>query len=124
MISQKPDDTRSSLHSEDQLAQIKSIVTRSVKESVAEIVSNAARAAVKAMSNWPPQYSNNNSSNPVIAIQDENKVGRTDISVTPKSNVVSQSDRPGQSMPYGNNCHKVPEPYIKKIQASEVFLFF
>ena len=48
--SQQPDDTRSSLLSEDQ-----SIFTRSVKESVAEIARNAARAAVEAMSNSRPQ---------------------------------------------------------------------
>ena len=71
--SQQPDDTRSSLLSEDQLAQIQSIVTRSVEESVAEIAGNAASAAVEAMSNSPPQWNNNNSSsNPVIAIRDEN----------------------------------------------------
>ena len=47
----------------------------------------------------------NNSSNPVIPIRDENEVGTTDISMTPTSNVVPQSDRPGESVPYGNNCH-------------------
>ena len=46
----------------------------------------------------------NNSSNPVIAIRDENEVGTTGISMTPTLNVVPQSDRPGQSVPYGNNC--------------------
>ena len=50
-----PDDTRSSLLSEDQLAQIQTISTRSVEELVAEIAGNAARAAVEAMSNSPPQ---------------------------------------------------------------------
>ena len=47
----QPDDTRSSLLMEDQLVQIQSLVTRSVEESVAEIASNAACAAVEAMSN-------------------------------------------------------------------------
>ena len=37
------------------------------------------------------------------------------------SNVVPQSDRPGQSVLYGNNCHEVPGPYIKKDQAREFF---
>ena len=54
-ISQQPDDTQSSLLSEDQFAQIQTISTRSVEELVAEIAGNAARAAVEAMSNSPPQ---------------------------------------------------------------------
>ena len=74
------------------------------------------------MSNSPAQCNNNNNnSNPVIAIRDEDEVGTTGMSVTPASNVVSQSDRPGQSVPYCNNCHEVPGPYIKKIQAGEFF---
>ena len=46
-ISQQPDDTRSSLLSEDQLAQIQTISTRSVEELVAEIAGNEARATVE-----------------------------------------------------------------------------
>ena len=53
--SQQPDDTRSSLLLEDQLAQIQTISTRSVEELVAEIAGNEARAAVEAMSNSPRQ---------------------------------------------------------------------
>ena len=117
----QPDDTRSCLLTEDQLAQIQSLVTRSVEESVAEIASNAARAAVEAISNSPPQRNTNNSSNAVIASRDEIEVGTTDTAMTQTSNVVSLNDQLGQSVPYGNNCHEVPASYIKKIQAGEFF---
>ena len=117
----QPDDTRSSLLTEDQLAQIQSLVTRSVEESVAEIASNAARAAVEAMSNSPSQRNSNNSSNAVIASRDEMEVGTTDTAMTQTSNVISLNDQLGQSVPYGNNCHEVPASYIKKIQAGEFF---
>ena len=101
----QPDDTRSCLLTEDQLAQIQSLVTRSVEELVAEIASNAARAAVEAISNSPPQRNTNNSSNAVIASRDEIEVGTTDTAMTQTSNVVSLNDQLGQSVPYGNNCH-------------------
>lgn len=72
------------------------------------------RAAIKAMSNLPFQCNNNNNSNPIIAIRDEIEVGTA-------SNVVAQSNRPQQSVPYGNDRHEVPAPYIKKFQAGEFF---
>ena len=40
---------------ESQLAQIQGLVSRSVEQSVAEIATNAARAAVQAMSNSAPR---------------------------------------------------------------------
>ena len=102
----QPDDTRSSLLTEDKLAQIKSLVTRGVKGSVAEIASNAAGAAVEAITNSPPQRNTNNSSNAVIAIRDEAEVGATDIAMIQTSDVVCLSDQSGQSVVYANNCHQ------------------
>ena len=64
----------------------------------------------------------NNSSNPVIAIRDENEVGTTDISMTPTSNVVPQSDRPGLSVPMVIIVTRFPRPYFEKIQAGELFV--
>ena len=65
----------------------------------------------------------NNSSNSVIAIRDENEIGTTDISMTPTSNVVPQSDRPGKSVPYGNNCHYVPGAILQENSCRRVRFF-
>ena len=109
---------QSSLFSEDHLAQIRSIVSRSVEESVAVIATNAARAAVEAMSTTPQQGCDNRSP----AVLDEIAVDTAVSSNScpnPTSSVASNSTT--NSVPYSNGFHEVPASYVKKIQAGEFF---
>ena len=67
----------------------------------------------------------NNSSNPVIAIRDENEVGTTDISMTPSPQRQTWYLR---AIDRDRACRMViivtrfPGPYFEKIQAGEFFV--
>ncbi len=111
------DDSPPPLFTEEHLAQIQSIVTRSVEQSVATIATNAARAAVEAMSSTSEQ--NNANRSPVVV--DEIVVSTTDLSPISASSVTSQSNPTSNNVPYGNGFHEVQAPYIKRVQAGEFF---
>ncbi len=103
--------------SASQLAQIESIVTRSVhvEQSVDEIATNAARATVQAMhNNWAPQNVISDSA-PVVPEKIEDGTGDFILQNTPNNAV--QSDSPPNNVPYGNGFHEVPAAYVKKIQS-------
>ena len=106
----------SALLTESQIAQIQSIVTRTVEQSVSEIASNAARAAVQAMANSTPNTSEN-----TLVVQDESE----EIPVNPSLNTTSTntltfgSNQEMNSVAYGNGFHEVPTQYIKQIQSGE-----
>jgi hypothetical protein len=75
------------------------------------IATNAARAAVEAMSSTP------------IDIV-ETAVSTTNSSLPSATSVTSQPSGPNPvltTVPYGNGFHEVPAPYIKRIQAGEFF---
>ena len=113
--SPQTEETRPPLFTEEHLAQIQSIVTRSVEQSVATIATNAARAAVEAMSSTPQQANDN--TNPVVL--DEIAVNTANPSAA--SSVEFQPTLTTNNVPYGNGFHEVPAPYVKKIQAGEFF---
>ena len=104
----------SALLIESQIAQILSIITRTVQQLVSEIASNAVRAAVQAMANSTPNTSEN-----TLVVQDESK----EITVNPSSNTTSTnartfgSNQAANSVAYGNGFHEVPAQYIKQIQS-------
>ena len=118
--SPQPDDQSPPPFSEEHLAQIQSIVTQSIEQSVTVIATNAARAAVEAMSSTPQQSHENRS--PVDIV--ETAVSTTNSSLPSATSVTSQpsGSNPGlTTVPYGNGFHEVPAPYIKRIQAGEFF---
>ena len=96
------------------MAQIQSIVTRSIEQSVTVIATNAARAAVEAMSSMPQQSPENLS--PVDIV--ETAVSTTNFSLPSATSVTSQPSGPNHvltTVPYGNGFHEVLAPYIKRI---------
>ena len=105
--------------SASQLAQIESIVTRSVEQSVAEIATNAARAAVQAMHNNSAPQNVAGDRAPVVSEEIEDGTG--DFILQNTTNNAVQSDSPPNNVPYGNGFHEVPAAYVKKIQSGEFF---
>ena len=108
----------SALLTEPQIAQIQSIITRTVEQSVSVTASNAARAAFQAMANSTPNASEN-----TVVVHDESE----EITVNPSSNTTSTnaltfgSNQAANSVAYGNGFHEVPAQYIKQIQSGEFF---
>ncbi|CAB4007392.1 gag [Paramuricea clavata] len=108
-----------------QLAQIQSIVAKTVEQSVNDIATNAARAAVQAMATAPtnePQQTTGTELCPVLI----NHI--TPIS-TPRFQTFepeaphssSQSLPASNHLPYGQSFHDLPASYVKKIQSGEFF---
>ena len=109
----------SPLLNDAQLAQIQSIVARSVQESVNEIATNAARAAVQAMTSTPgpmvpedpPRFAE-----PVADNHPET------IPFTSETLHISPPTlRADSNIPYGQSFHDVPAAYAKQIQSGEFF---
>ena len=102
----------SALLTESQIAQIQSIITRTVEQSVSKIASNAARAAVQAMANSTPINARENT----VVVHDESE----EVTVNPSSNTTSTnaltfgSNQAANSVAYGNGFHEVPAQYINK----------
>ncbi|CAB4033791.1 Hypothetical predicted protein, partial [Paramuricea clavata] len=98
----------SALLTESQIAQIQSIITRTVEQS------HAACAAIQAMANSTPNTSEN-----TLVVQDESE----EITVNPSSNTTSTnalmfgSNQAADSVAYGNGFHEVPAQDIKQIQS-------
>ena len=105
------------MFTEEHLAQIQSIVTRSVEQSVATIATNAARAAIEAMSPTPQQGNDNTN----LVVLDEIAVNTANSIPNAASSVEFQPTLTTNNVPYGNGFHEVPAPYVKKIQAGEFF---
>ncbi|CAB3980493.1 gag [Paramuricea clavata] len=100
---------------ESQLAQIQGlIVSRSVEQSVAEIATNAARAAVQAMSNSTPRVP----SIPIVVDEVESTANASLETVA--TNTVG-SNQAANIVPYGNGFHEVPASYVRQIQTGEFF---
>ena len=102
--STQPSPSESDL-SETQLAQIQSLASRNVEQAIAEISSNAARAAVEAMTNTIPQQQHTQQTNqsktastnvavPSEEIQMENSVSSS-TTTAPYSDPIRQADTIG-----------------------------
>ena len=113
--------SESSLLNDAQLAQIQSIIARTVQQSVNDIATNAARAAVQAMASAPlpiptsePQHSAEPSTsldNATAIFQIEPEVPHSSLRSLPATN----------RLPYGQSFHDIPASYVKKIQSGEFF---
>ncbi|CAB4032393.1 gag [Paramuricea clavata] len=112
-----------------QLAQIQSIVAKTVEQSVNDIATNAARAAVQAMATAPssaptnePQQTTGTELCPVL-------INHTTPISTPRFQTFepeaphssSQSLPASNHLPYGQSFHDLPASYVKKIQSGEFF---
>ena len=93
------------LLTESQIAQIQSIITRTVEQSVSEIAPNAAHAAVQAMANSTPNASDN-----TVVVHDESE----EITVNPSSITTSTNaltfgyNQAANSVAYGNGFTRLP----------------
>jgi hypothetical protein len=105
---------------ESQIAQIQSIVTRTVKQSVSEIASNAACAAVQAMANSTPNTSEN-----TLVVQDESE----EINVNPSSNTTSTntltfgSNQAANSVAYGMDFTRFQRSTSNKFNRVSFFIY-
>ncbi len=122
-VHETPNHTEPTLLHSAQLAQIQSMITRTVQESLNDIATNAARAAVQAMSATPVSTSINE----MRQNQDQLRVDEAPSSIALNSNVVLATPealpqpQTNVSLPYGNAFHDVPASYIKQIQTGEFF---
>ena len=101
-----------------QLAHIQSIITQTVQQSVNDIATNAARAAVQAMASTPVPTPTSD------AHQSELLDNATAILQTgPEMQHGSPPILPAPTtcLPYGKSFHDVPASYVKKIQSGEFF---
>ncbi|CAB4017097.1 Hypothetical predicted protein, partial [Paramuricea clavata] len=103
-----------------QLAQIRSIVSESVERSAAEIATNAARAAVQAMTSSTAQ------SHPAVLTEipsASSDVLRSQPSAVPDVSTVdlTQFAQAEPATPYGHGAHDIPASYVKQIQSGEFF---
>ena len=100
------------LFNNNQISQIKSIVTGTVQETMQTIASNTARAAVKAMRN--------------VQVQDNTHSQASAISKTPRDlEFPAFQGTPllldANNNLYGNPFQDVPASYVKEIQSGEFF---
>ena len=109
----------SPLLNDAQLAQIQSIIAQTVQQSVNDIVTNAARAAVQAMASTPVATSTSDAQqseplldNATAIIQTEPKTPHGSLRIR-----LAATTR----VPYGQSFHDVPASYVRKIQSGEFF---
>ena len=105
-----------------QLAQIQSIVSQTVQQSMNDIATNAARAAVQAMANTPvsigPNESRQNHEPPRVDEATSNIILSTAEFEAPQA---PPQPRINSRLPYGQSFHDVPATYIRQIQSGEFF---
>ncbi|CAB4009663.1 Hypothetical predicted protein [Paramuricea clavata] len=103
-----------------QLAQIRSIVSESIERSASEIATNAARAAVQAMTLSTAQ------SHPAVLteiLSASSDVLRSQPSAVPDVSTVdlTQFAQAEPATPYVHGAHDIPASYVKQIQSGEFF---
>ena len=106
-----------------QRVQIRSIITQTVQESVNEIATTAARAAVQAMLNTPVSTASRDEAR---QNQDQPHVADATSSILHNNDIATrQQPMPTQTntncLPYGHSFYDVPASYIKQIQTGEFF---
>ena len=112
----------SALLTDAQLAQIESIVSKSVERSAVEIATNAARAAVQAMTSSSTIQSHPSAE--TAAPSASSDVWTNQITVVPdvsSPNPLTQLDQAQTTIPYGHGAHDIPAAYVKQIQSGEFF---
>ena len=102
-----------------QLAQIQSIIPQTVQQSVNDIATNAARAAVQAMASTPVQTSTSDAQQSEPLLDNATAILQTE----PETPHGSLRIRPAAttSVQYGQSFHDVPASYVRKIQSGEFF---
>ena len=115
-----------SLLNDAQMAQIQSIVSRSIEQSITEIASNAARAAVNAMQSSSQNESSLTTADHPAATSDCNPGPSAAMAVPDflpnMANTPENESFVSQPMPrYGHAALDVPATYVKQIQSGEFF---
>jgi hypothetical protein len=113
--------SESPLLNDAQLAQIQSIIARTVQQSVNDIATNAARAAVQAMASTPlpiPTSEPQHSAEPSASLDNATAI----FQIEPDAPHSSLRSLPATNrLPYGQSFHDIPASYVKKIQSGEFF---
>ena len=104
------------LLSDDQLAQIQSIVTRTVEQSANEIATSAARAAVAALTSEPSASS---SSVDQVTATEPAETAPLGSSSDPTAAIIHSEGM--YKTPYAHGFQDVPAAYVKQIQTGEFF---
>ena len=102
-----------------QLAHIQSIITQTVQQSVNDIATNAARAAVQAMASTPVPTPTSDAHQSEPLLDNATAILQTGTEMQHGSPPILPA--PTTCLPYGKSFHDVPASYVKKIQSGEFF---
>ena len=112
---QQPESTQTLL-SDDQLAQIQSIVTRAVEQSANEIATSAALAAVAALTSEPSASSSNVDQGTATEPTETAPLGSSS-----NPTVVIIHSEGMYKTPYAHGFQDAPAAYVKQIQTGDFF---